>query len=307
MKKSMLSLLVVSLFLASCAQTGGQTPVATPAASMPASQKDSQPVQPTSTPLPAATATPTAVPTPTPTSLQTLTAEQMGTEVIELFNLGGSCQPPCWAGITPGRTTWDEAWQTLGRFKEVLDIWDYPGGKAGYLVLPVPTPVGSQKITTGGQMTVTIYAVDDIVQQIELSDPAVFPDYTLPALLRRYGPPAEVLISTTNQPDSTIIPFHLILYYPQHGLMATYLDLTEVKDAKLMGCFHYSPGPELRFYAPQEGAAFEQMYTMLTTGSADEYKLLQEVTSLDIPEFTEQLKDAEYPCVETSAKYWPRR
>ncbi len=89
--------------------------------------------------------------------------------------------------------------------------------------------------------------------------------------------------------------------------MATYHDLTEVKNDELMGCFYYTPGPVLHFYPAQEKASFAQVYTALTTGSADEYKPLQEVTALDISRFTEQFKDSAYPCVGTPAKYWPIR
>jgi hypothetical protein len=174
-------------------------------------------------------------------------------------------------------------------------------------MLPVPTFAVSQKIATSGQVPVTIYASEGIVQQIVIEQPANFPDYTLPGLLRRYGPSAEVLISATNQPGSAIIPFFLILFYPEHGLMAKFLDLTEVKDEMLIGCFHYSPGAVLHFFPAQEAAAFAQVYEALTTGSADEFRPLQEVTVLDVRWFTEQLKDSDYPCVETAAKFWPMR
>jgi hypothetical protein len=187
-----------------------------------------------------------------------------------------------------------------------MSPWDYPDGLAGSAVIPVPTHSVLQKIAQSGQMNVTIYAVEGIVQQIVLEDLANFPDYTLPALLKRYGPPVEVLISTTNRPGSTVIPFYLILFYPQHGLMATYLDLTEVKDNSLRGCFHYTPGPILNFW-PVQDTTFASIYEKLTTGSAEEFRPLQEVTTLDIPRFTELLKDSDYPCVESPAKYWPFR
>jgi len=248
--------------------------------------------------------TPTSQPTLTP--LHTLPAAQVEASVSELFTINESCQPPCWGGITPGSTTWEEAKDLLSRFGQHIETWDYPGGLAGYVMLPVPTHSVSQKIATSGQMGVTLYASEDIVQQIVIEDLANFPDYALPALLTRYGLPAEVLISTTNR-GSAITLFSLILFYPEHGLMATYLDLTEVKDDELMGCFHYTPGPVLHFYPVQEKASFAQVYEALTTGSADEYKPLQEVTALDTSKFTERLKDSDYPCVETPAKYWPVR
>ena len=275
-----------------------QQPTATSAPS------ETQRLARTPPPTPTPSVTPTSQPTLTP--LHTLPAAQVEASVSELFTINESCQPPCWGGITPGSTTWEEAKDLLNRFGQHFETWDYPGGLAGYVMLPVPTHSVSQKIATSGQMGVTLYVSEDIVQQIVIEDPANFPDYTLPALLTRYGFPAEVLISTTNR-GSAITLFSLILFYPEHGLMATYLDLTEVKDDELMGCFHYTPGPVLHFYPALEKASFAQVYETLTTGSADEYKPLQEVTALDISMFTERLKDSDYPCVETPATYWPVR
>ncbi|MEW6094279.1 MAG: hypothetical protein AB1531_09970 [Chloroflexota bacterium] len=74
---------------------------------------------------PSVTSTPTLAITWTP--LPTLSDFKAEAQLLEWLQGTQDCRLPCWAGITPGVTTWEEAKQILGRvvISSHLTVWSH--------------------------------------------------------------------------------------------------------------------------------------------------------------------------------------
>jgi hypothetical protein len=94
------------------------------------------------TALPISTITLTSEPTLTWTPLPTLSPGEADVLVMDLLENNAGCQLPCWWGIWPGETTWDEAKYYLETFASKI----YAG-----VALPVKT--GGQDLPVTGYGT----------------------------------------------------------------------------------------------------------------------------------------------------------
>lgn len=79
---------------------------------------NTSPVSVVLTPIPTIAANPTSSLTVTPTrtpfsTLTNLQPEQHHANIVRLLETNGGCELPCWWGITPGETTWEEAERLL--------------------------------------------------------------------------------------------------------------------------------------------------------------------------------------------------
>jgi hypothetical protein len=176
---------------------------------------------PTSTimPTPSQTAqrtmTPTAILTWTPLPvLPTLSPDDAETMILNLINNNGNCLLPCWWGITPGVTPWNQANQFLATF---MTISGPSFTTIGYIIHEI------YRISrTDGEIYYTfgITVVNGIVHEISASD-----EITIGHQLNR-------LLENNGQPDETwllIMPatpggpwFYLVLYYQEQGILAQY-------------------------------------------------------------------------------------
>jgi hypothetical protein len=122
-----LALLFVVLISTSCANPTPTPPVTTPVVvvasstatvlptQIPASPTSTATWTPTSTATrpPRLTATPLPTKTATPTKYPTLDSQGRLNFVLQELKTNGGCQLPCWWGITPGKTTWEEMVDTF--------------------------------------------------------------------------------------------------------------------------------------------------------------------------------------------------
>jgi len=210
-ESALLLLLLLPLFiLASC---GPAEPVATsvpsgaPTAAVAAvaSPRPVGTLRPTLTPAPSSTPTPrptltprpssttTPLPTQAPTALPTLPPAQQQAFVLEMVRTNGGCDLPCWWGITPGETSWDEA-QAL--FLEGgLDI------SRGQLDLVGPSPEGGPV----GMLTINFRQAAGVVQRVQAYSAsgyaalwgdfdAAWQRFAPHRILSRYGIPSQVYL-----------------------------------------------------------------------------------------------------------------
>lgn len=102
---------VLILLLSSCAprKPTPNSDLATPLTNGPDTQTQSIAISPTANFIRTRTETPTFRVTTTPRP--TLEAKEREDFLQDLMNSNGGCQLPCWWGVTPGKTTWQEAEQ----------------------------------------------------------------------------------------------------------------------------------------------------------------------------------------------------
>ena len=170
------------------------TPTASPTviASSPTSTVTLTP-QLTATRRPTLTQTPASTPTVTPTSFPTLDSKAKLDYVIRSLKTNRGCELPCWWGITPGKTKWNEMLNSFAA--QGIDSRD-----EGQLNLGV--------VDRSAPLDVTFQQENDLVQAIDVKvdsyDTLGHPQYadawhryTLDQMLSQYGIPTQVYLELT--------------------------------------------------------------------------------------------------------------
>ena len=256
---------------------------------------------PTTTPIPLPTATLTPQAIPTPPGVDTLE------QVLWLYETNNGCQLPCWWGITPGQTEWSVAEEFLHRFDP---IFYEASGIAGEVYYGISIPLLPE-----------IFVVDHTELGIIVSDGRVklifadiiigdttsdyFPSYTLPIFLTTHGQPGEVWLFTYPSPyEQEDLPFIVVLFYPEQGIVALYGDNGEVKGDIVEGCPQEDIVSFLRLGPTKLNLTFEQTITG-TSALERDYLPLEEATEIDVATFYETFRQPDNTtCLETPANLW---
>ena len=154
--------------------------------------------------------------------------------------------------------------------------------------------------------------VDTIETDVSIGDtlPGYLDQYTLSAFLTTYGEATEVWLATYSSPpgggpgSDGILPFVVVLFYPEQGIAALYDDLGEIVDDMVRGCPQAYPVSTLRLWTPNSDFTFEQLVSNSSSFNR-EYLPLEESTGMDVTTFYERFKDPDnITCLETPANLW---
>src|SRR3972149_2562983 len=187
---------VIILFLVSCTLLSAQS---TPAETFPI--------------------TPTFLSSPLPTmdSIEALKYVQ------NLFLTNGGCRLPCWWGVEPGKTGGNEAKRFLTTFikrigqGESLTITE--GGET-YFTTNYSAYFDVNNHEEEGRIIFDLK--NEIVAVITVDPVGTELAYALPKLLTAYGKPKDVYILTYQHAPFPFIPFSLVLFYQDQGILAYY-------------------------------------------------------------------------------------
>jgi hypothetical protein len=257
---------------------------------------------PSRTPSPTSTLPP-AIKTWTP--LPTLSRGDAEELVLDLLKNNRGCKLPCWWGIRPGNTDWQETTNFLSSFS-VGDPYIFRSSNSSYFVSWFNFLLSEDK----SKQVIQGYTVrNEIVEFIEVRFSNVQTS-TLNEFLNMFGQPGEAWIRTFGTEYQSMIPFYLILFYPDQGILALY----ESNDAKLNGdkvqkCFTQDTVYELALWPPEREYSFEEASSQ-TEGIKfdDSFPLfpLEEATGLDIGMFYQSFLNPDSShCLETPAELWP--
>jgi hypothetical protein len=252
--------------------------------------------------------------------------------MLDLLQSNGSCRLPCLWGITPG----DKAAEALGPFLARFSAGSTTSGDVALRFDDFDTAGGVHLSYVEGQLDIDIdlsyYMAGDTVGQLVLITHAtksapeegqVFGDatfnqlvqyYALPHILSEYGRPAQVLIAPfpddPDYPSPEWIPFSVVLYYPEEGILIQYLSPRETRGDQYIGCPH-----QAHVYAtvwdPQRKPALSEIVTKLSGQGINElnidyFKPVEEATSTNLDGFVEEFKDMQtLTCLETRISLWP--
>ena len=173
----------------------------------------------TSTLINKPTATATRM-SPTWTPLPTLPLFDARNLVADLLENNAGCLLPCWWGIVPGETTWQEAYSMLSPIAISFGDYDLPDRPDApdrhRRDVHVPTP---QDVSYANHLFHDYITVDGIVAQIEVYNYDLAPAYYLPTVLGTYGMPDEIWLRTFSSEDMGSRPFLLDLFYFSRGLL----------------------------------------------------------------------------------------
>jgi len=235
----------------------------------------------------------------------TLTVEESQKLVQDLLENNAGCRLPCWWGITPGETAWNEARQILLKVSSYVtpNIEDTTSYSTSAKVYP-PYPKDPARYIE------TNYFVENgVVRYMRVYIEGSTPYYHLSKFLENYGVPTEIWIRTFPQEDMEFQPFLIDMFYQDLGVIVEYgtgHPLEEV-NGNIRNCsINEMDSPFLHLWSPTtEELSFQEAKKFIDTMSLPEPKPLFEATGMDVKTFSETFKNPEAnACIETPRELW---
>lgn len=269
------------------------------------------------------TSTPVASPTPVSTNtsiyvapiIPTLNSADAKQLLNRMLSQNGGCKLPCWLGIYPGETRWADARATLNSFVERIEEQKFTEPDADgnthtidlayvYFERGVPSPEFS--LETPGYFSVQ--SVDGIVQSV-LAYQDTSSHFNLSDLLSEYGKPSEVYINTTFASPTGEVPFSLVVYYPNKGILAFYHENAPVVEDKIHFCAKEKGPINLEIWSPTEiitQKVKEEFITGLDYWLFDTgLHPVQDVSNLTVEQFYLNFSDTNNTtCIVTPSDRW---
>lgn len=255
---------------------------------------------------PSLTYTPTKTKPPTLTPLPTLTSAEVQKMLNFMIYQNGGCKLPCWWGITPGITKFDKAMNTLSTFvtKIESDEINYRGQAA--ISSGIYYTVPGKQVTQG----FGLLSVDGIVQDVDIYEDNTG-QFPLTKLLSAYGKPEEIYIATEPASPDNIVPFGLILLYPNQGILAYFFSEYggRINGDYVSICPQYTL-PVLYLWASdspqQSGIEMKRLLENVIYGFHEsEYRTIETVGALSIDKFYATFRQKNNSsCITTEAEQW---
>lgn len=256
----------------------------------------------TVSPTPSLTASPEL--TATISAANTIEPQQAMDRVVELLSENGGCELPCWWGIEPGSTAWPDAEAILSPVASRIHLYAQRSSLSLYDVLvPVPKEIFPVRLEYRFEVE------GDVVQKTEVIVGNV-DRYRLSKLLNDFGAPREVWLTTYSKSRAGSLPFAMVLYYPDRGILAQFGNEATVEGDFVVSCPRNDSASILVLWSPDRAyPSFEAAVNdTLRLGSFKErgYHRLEEVTDLDAGAFFETFRTAnDIDCIYTEASHWP--
>jgi hypothetical protein len=295
MKKETFLLVLLSVFLTSCGlsresvnspqvfHTMSTTPISVVTSAETA----------TFTPLPTATIIPMQTPLPT------LNSQNPSLTVKGLLETITNCVLPCWWGVVPGKTYWEDAYNSL--LPIANNIYESTPGNSELMTVamffPAPNP-------SPGEFRQVFHIKNDIVERIEIL-PQHFSKYSLPrGLLQEFGNPEKIFLGgSIEQPQS----FQLILYYPNRGIFALYSnELRPFQQQEVVDvCFTEDEIKYVDMFLWDPANSFSETLNHIFTEYERPFYDIEIVTDMTISEFSNLFASTNQSgCCQTSSSFW---
>jgi len=268
-------------------------------------------IPPTQTLTPTLTFTPTHTPFPSLTSFPAFSPDEGMAKLKSWLQGTEDCFLPCWGGITPGRTSWQEAKQlieTLSGFAtvEFRENFECGFGKCngiGWSLFPNTLANGGFYSTFSEDK---IHVINITVQDAGLNKTNLIINLNLQHILMQYGTPTFLLFST--EPDLPGYEFlEIILVYPKEQFIIKYSKYAKITSEKVVSC---GPDSSIELIVLDNR---EQLDTIDAIASAAEtidfhvdvwHKPVEEAMGISIDEFHETYSKANAPCISTPTNIW---
>ncbi|MBW8010502.1 MAG: hypothetical protein FVQ83_04560 [Chloroflexi bacterium] len=309
-------ILLILLVLTACARTENQqstSEISTPSTgrALPATRTLSPSATTTFTPTITATTTSTTMPTRTPlptwTPLPTLSSEEALELVEELYATNAGCRLPCWWGITPGVTSWEEARQFFATFAtEIIQSDSIQISEKGVTYIETRNIVRYPIVADYPVGGFSLYVIDGGISSIETG--SFYIDYSiqLDQMLQEYGAPTQIFLWTLSNAPFRPLPFILVLFYEDQGIMAIYdYDNAEIIGDNISSC----PKPVvsgLSLWSEIIEMDVEDIeFRALGVDPTKPLRLLEDVTDYTIDSFHQTFKDtSNQTCIITPVEHW---
>ena len=260
-----------------------------------------------STPLPVFTSTPLWTPFPTFSSTESV-------ENLRLWMQGVfDCLLPCWGGITPGKTTWQEARQLVEQmsgFSAVnvsenisCDFGECNG--IGWSLYPATVAEGSfyTKLPENIAHLIHINVQNEgNAQKINL-----LRNIGLQDVFRWYGAPPMLLFNVeTNLAENRFM--ELILVYPERQFVIKYTKNTELIEDQIVNCGQDHQIELIILDNKEQLMSLDSVANAVETRDLhldSRYKTVEEATGLTLNSFYEAINAFNDFCISTPVNIWP--
>lgn len=310
MKKIQLILLI--LLLTGCSSN---QPVSAPTSS------DIRPTSgpsPTETIPPAQTLTPTSAPLPVFTSAPLWTplptfSSTGGEETLRIWIQGTSeCLLPCWGGIIPGKTNWEEARQIVQQLSGFSTVntsenmsCDF-GGCNGIAWSLYPNTVAEGAFYTKFPENVVHLIKINIQNEGRAQKINLLRNIGLQEVFLWYGlPPIFLLTVETDLAEDRFM--ELILVYPERQSIIKYIKKTELVDDKVTNCGQDHQIELIILDNKEQLMSMEAIASSVETKDLhidNRYKTVEEATGITPNTLYDEISAASDFCISTPANMW---
>lgn len=268
--------------------------------------------------------TPTVTPIPTSTLHPALDVEGANELVFQLLDDNSNCRLPCWWGITPTITTSQDAKSFLNSFSLIAST-NSTDNDNGYMILDLPNGDGLlspyiEYSSIDGIVNTLIIGLAQRAQNENGGYDQIFDDpafkeaaqsFMLAELLKAYGQPQEVLVSTYSlQPLGWPVFFDIELFYPEHGFLIVYKTLMEFSaNGYIKGCPSKS-NINIGLWEAGKYLSIDNLPTDIRDNISNfplsSYLQIDKATKMSIQDFYETFKEDDGTlCLETPGNLWP--
>lgn len=259
---------------------------------------------PTSNPTITPTFSVTAIPNQTWTPRPTFTYDE-GIDMLKIWFAGtDNCLLPCWAGIIPGKTNWEDALYIIRPLESVIKLdaevnVDCVHGKCSYISWSV--------IPTERGILSSIYP-EQIIDYIMLEtiDSDHMASLSLQNIFIKYGKPKILLFSTDpEQPGQKFL--ELLLVYPEMQFLIKYSKYAKLNGNNLESC----EGDSYIKLVVLDNS--EQLLSLDAIANSVEtrdfhigawYKSAEDAVGMTIDTFFETFRKPNPPCIISPSSVW---
>lgn len=247
--------------------------------------------------------------------MPTLTDQDSLLEFIS-FTGNGTCELPCLANVTPGKTNWDEAVFTLHPMESVAELDILTNQESVYGPANVVSWYLSGdeiringKFLEGNEINLIRMDIETFSMPTTNADSYPIPlptPLSMSSVLQEYGVPSMVFIYTFVHDQPGRLPFKILLVYPENQFYIEYY-----REAKLNGDSVVACNPDFRL----ELVVVDNKEKLLSVDaltnapetkdlSIHAWKTVEQVMNISADRFHEVYSSSSSECIIFPSKVW---
>lgn len=248
-----------------------------------------------------------AIQTPFPSPISTLETAIARQQVFKLFETNNNCRLPCWWGIIPGKTNWDDALEILAPISLKIDPYS-PQKPAESVYVNVVSPMADVNVY-GSYLSQDYFVENNLVTEITLNYNFDLAEFTyFKPFIREYGIPEQVYIHGYGEPQLDTWPFEIALFYPKQGMLLEYSGSPIIQNDNLVVCWGEEHFPvSIHLWKPDQTLTFDEIisrYYVPDSTDLPPYRSIRDVT-INPDQFLDGLNNLQKElCLETPQMFW---
>lgn len=249
----------------------------------------------------------TATSVPSPIPVNQLSPAEAEEKVLSLLENNNDCIWPCFWGIAPATSSWEDTSQFLHPFatrtygiSKVTGAPLYPG--MTYFIFVVP-----EEVAFRGEVELGLWVKDGYVQQMQVRE-LKGPAYSLGMIMKEYGPPDEIWVTTYKRYVVEPPPFSVLVFYARKGILISYAVSSLRAQNFITGCLE--PHVAINMWQvdvpPQTFFEVSDKFGISANDPPPLYLPLEESTNMDVETFYKTYRGTtDTICVTTLSTLWP--